>query len=332
MKLCRLVEGTTAMVVDPDRLGVVVVHTALESFRGVEPDHAATLAAYFDGGEESWVPVIDDWDDVGPALASLEAWARTEAGSAAVVTGAGLGAPLPDRSSHIFAIGANFATHAARSQAFIEGDDLSTVEGRARALVAGKADGVPPWGFTVLPGTVVGPGATVEPPAGMSKLDYEAEVGAILRLDGAGAVAVWGVMPWNDLSLRDKYFGLGPRVDEGPLTWSLQKNFNGGSACGPWVVIDEVEDIHDIEITLRVNGVERQRGSTGDMVYRFDEAIDHFQNFIPMRSGDVVASGTPAGTAIEQGPDGPFLTDGDEVEVELAGIGVLRNHIAMASA
>ena len=327
MRLCRLPGGSTGLITDPHGLDVVEIHASLPSFASSDATAAAALEPHFNGGEESWCGVIDNWDDLSGALSALEAWAAADPSRVRQVDPAELEAPLPDRASHIFAIGANFASHGARSQRVIEGDDLSTVEGRARALVAAKDSGTPPWGFNVLPGTVIGHEDAIRRPEGIVRFDYEGEVGAVLRTTPAGATSIWGVVPWNDVSIRDKYFGLGPRVDEGPLTWSLQKNFDCGNACGPWVTIDEAIDVDNIEIRLRVNGDERQRGSTDEMVYRFDEAIEHFGTWLTLRSGDMIASGTPAGTAIEEGDGGPYLADGDVVEVELVGIATLRNRV-----
>ncbi|MDT2003848.1 fumarylacetoacetate hydrolase family protein [Rhodococcus opacus] len=149
-------------------------------------------------------------------------------------------------------------------------------------------------------------------------------VGVVLR--GGETPRVWGVVAVDDVSVRDPYFASGaPRIDEGPLTWVLQKNFRGGTACGPWVVVDEDLDENDLDIQTRVNGVLRQSGSTSEMVYSFADVVDHLHGFIPLRAGDIIASGTPEGTAFEEGADGPFLVDGDEVVVEVEGVGYLRN-------
>jgi 2-keto-4-pentenoate hydratase/2-oxohepta-3-ene-1,7-dioic acid hydratase in catechol pathway len=68
------------------------------------------------------------------------------------------------------------------------------------------------------------------------------------------------------------------------------------------------------------------------MVYSFDDVVDHISAYLSMRSGDVIVSGTCAGTALEQGADGPYLQDGDEMVVEVEGVGILRNRVTLAPA
>ena len=327
MKLCRLQGGATGLVIDTNPISVIDVGASLDPFARSKPADASVLSRHLVGQAQSWHDLIDDWDRAGEALGSLETWASAEPAQARIVRPSDLEPPLPDPCSRIFAIGANFASHAARAMGAIEGD-MSAVDQRARQLVAAKQSGAPPWGFNVLPGTVIGHDHTIRRPNGVRKLDFEGEVAVVLRCAPGVAPSVWGVAPWNDLSIRDKYFSLGPRVDEGPLTWSLQKNFDTGSACGPWMTVDEKLDPAGIDISLRVNGLERQRGNTSDMVYGFEEVIAHLGAFLTLRSGDMIASGTPAGTAFEEGVEGRYLADGDIVEVELAGIATLRNRVA----
>jgi 2-keto-4-pentenoate hydratase/2-oxohepta-3-ene-1,7-dioic acid hydratase in catechol pathway len=133
---------------------------------------------------------------------------------------------------------------------------------------------------------------------------------------------------FHDVSVRDPHFKVGPRIDEGPITWVLQKNFADGSALGPWVVVDEDLDAGALAIVTRVNGDVRQRGNTSEMVYGFGDVADYLARCIPLLSGDVIASGTPAGTAFESGLDGAYLQDGDVVEIAVEGVGVLVNQVA----
>jgi 2-keto-4-pentenoate hydratase/2-oxohepta-3-ene-1,7-dioic acid hydratase in catechol pathway len=112
------------------------------------------------------------------------------------------------------------------------------------------------------------------------------------------------------------------------MSWTLQKNFDGGSSAGPWVAAGGEEDAGALAITLRVNGELRQSGSTAEMIFSFAEAAAHLSRFVTLRPGDVIASGTPAGTALERGPDGPYLRPGDEVELHVGSLGLLRNRVA----
>lgn len=193
-----------------------------------------------------------------------------------------------------------------------------------------KEEGLPPWGFLVIPDVVVGDGDPVEPPRGTKLLDYEGEVAVILASGGRNLtepeVAMWGVTAFNDFSIRDGVLGDGPSVDRGPLVWALAKNFESGKAMGPWVVVDDLPEVDDLHIEVKVNGETRQSAPTSQMVYSFAEAASYLSRFIELRAGDIIASGTPAGTALDR-PDGGFLRPEDLVEVDVADVGVLRNRV-----
>lgn len=221
-----------------------------------------------------------------------------------------LEAPLPDPAARIFAMGGNFPMHVTEVTKNIE----------VPPSLADPAS--PPWGFFVIPGTTVGPGATITPPAATKFLDYEAEVAVVL--DGTGGI--WGYTGWNDFSIRDPAFKLS-LVDHGPLTWSLQKNFAGANAVGPAMVLGEPVD--DLAIACRVNGATMQEGSTAGMKHGFAAIAAHIEEYLPLRAGDMILSGTPGGTAMEYGPGGDrWLQDGDVTEVEVGAAGVLRNTVA----
>ncbi|MGH2940264.1 MAG: fumarylacetoacetate hydrolase family protein [Solirubrobacterales bacterium] len=275
-----------------------------------------------------WRPLIDGWDELRDPLAELlERTGNGDLGGALhELDDDVLAAPLPSPTSRIFALGGNFDKHiqdASRVALGID-DDLSA------ALARRRAQG--PWGFIVLPDTLAGPGTEIRAPEGIQKVDYEGEVAVILGAGGraldAAELQVWGFSAFNDFSLRDTAFQLGEPYDAGPMAWSLQKNFDTGSSIGPWVVVDEPFDVDQIDISLRVNGELRQRGNTKEMIFTFGETFEHLSRFLTLKSGDILASGTPSGTALETGLDGPFLDVGDVTELEVEGVGVLRNVVA----
>jgi 2-keto-4-pentenoate hydratase/2-oxohepta-3-ene-1,7-dioic acid hydratase in catechol pathway len=254
-----------------------------------------------DGDRVVEVPDVTSWT---PLIRGEE---LTTQGDGVPLSEVTLEPPLPDPAARIFAMGGNFPMHTADTE---------------KTLAIKVPDW--PWGFYVIPGTIVGDGAEIRPPANVKMLDYEAEVGVVLD-DSAG---IWGWTAWNDFSMRDPAFGLA-EVDRGPLTWSLQKNFATANACGPWMVVGEPLPAAGLRIVCRVNGEVRQDGNTRDMKHDFDAIAAHIGAYLPLGAGDMILSGTPPGTAIEGGPDGPFLADGDEVEVEVDGAGVLRNRVVM---
>jgi 2-keto-4-pentenoate hydratase/2-oxohepta-3-ene-1,7-dioic acid hydratase in catechol pathway len=306
MRLVRYDGGRTGLVA-----GDVVV------------DAADAVPELLPGFGCSWKMLIAEWDSAVDPLRSLEARAMAgDVADARALSSVSLEPPLPSPTARIFAMGGNFPMHTAQT---VEKLEMKISDSVAK----GAKEDTPPWGFFVIPGTIVGPGATVTPPAGTQKLDYEAEVG-VVRAAGSSRdrFPIWGYLNWNDFSIRDAAFGLS-KVDHGPLTWSLQKNFTSANACGPWIVVGEPIPAIGLRIRCRVNSETRQDGTTVEMKYDFDEIATHIGEYLELGAGDMILSGTPAGTGMEGGPAGPFLADGDAVEVEVDGAGVLRNTVAL---
>jgi 2-keto-4-pentenoate hydratase/2-oxohepta-3-ene-1,7-dioic acid hydratase in catechol pathway len=266
-----------------------------------------------------WAPLIADWPNHRAALEALEGGSRAKP-----LGEVGLEPPLPNPSARIYAMGGNFPMHTAQTAEKLEielSDEVKSEEKDA-----------PPWGFYVIPGTTVGPEAEISPPNGTQRFDYEAEVAVVLTGEpvSGGDVTIWGYTAWNDFSIRDAAFGLS-KVDHGPLTWSLQKNFTSANAAGPWLVVDDGTDYADMRIVCRVNGETRQDGNTREMKYSYGEIAAHISEYLPLMPGDMILSGTPSGTAMEGGPEGRFLQDGDVCEVQAGESGVLRNRIVLPS-
>jgi 2-keto-4-pentenoate hydratase/2-oxohepta-3-ene-1,7-dioic acid hydratase in catechol pathway len=270
-------------------------------------------------GVGGWASLISGWKEARDELRALEG-----GGAGTPLAEVTLEPPLPEPAARIFAMGGNFPMHVA-----------DTVDKLAMkipdSVKSGSKEDTPPWGFYVIPGTIVGPESDVTPPRDTQKLDYEAEVGVVLSgaaPDGDGGLPIWGYTAWNDFSIRDPAFGLS-KVDHGPLTWSLQKNFATANACGPCMIVDEPIPADGLRIICRVNGEIRQDGNTVDMKYGFDEIAAHIGEYLPLGPGDMILSGTPAGTGMEGGQAGPFLADGDVTEVEVDGTGILRNRVVL---
>ena len=299
MRLVRFDDNFTGALTERDGRTVVV-------------DLQATLRSL---GCEDWRALIERWEEFGPRLESQVALAENVHDLDAVR----LRAPLPAPTSRIFALGANFRSHVSGATRALRGDDP-----------AASANASPPAGFFVIPGTVVGPDDEIAPPPSGQKIDYEAEAVVVLASGGRdlapGDVRFWGHTGFNDVSIRDPHLGLS-QLDKGNLAWGLQKNFDGGNVLGPAVVIDEGYDPAKLSIRSSVNGQQRQSGSTTDMIKSFVEAVVYLSSYLRLEPGDMLTSGTPSGTAIEQGIDGPYLQSGDVIEVEIEGAGVLRNRV-----
>lgn len=177
--------------------------------------------------------------------------------------------------------------------------------------------------------SVVGPDATVRWPAFSQVIDYELEI-ALVTWDRAADVSeadalkhVFGFMIFNDFSARDAQFveqqaGLGP---------AKGKDFDSGNAMGPWLVTaDEVGDPQQLTMVARVNGEEWSRGSTAEMLHTFAAMVSHASRAETFHPGEVMGSGTVGGGSGAE--SGRFLKDGDVVELEVSGLGVLRNTIS----
>ncbi len=327
MKFLRFDDNTTGLLVDHDSGPVVLdVAASLPAFAGTDAAAAQTLTALLGhDGRGSWTALIESWEQARGPFGALIAFAA-DASSGAVtkpLDSVRLCAPLASPVSRIFALGTNFAEHTAGAAASLGSVDPN-------------ADGVPEeerlvGGFFVIPGTVSGPDDEIAPPSFVQYLDYEVEATVVLGAAGRDldrdSVNIWGVTVFNDFSIRDPHLGVGGGDRAQGFPYFLQKNFDGGNACGPYVVVDEGLDPQNLGVESRVNGQQRQNGTTAQMITSFAQRVEWISRFMTLNAGDMITSGTPAGTAIEQGVDGPYLKAGDVVEVEVEGVGVLRNTI-----
>jgi len=168
--------------------------------------------------------------------------------------------------------------------------------------------------FLKTPNTVATHGSTVTLPAGKERVDYEAELGVVIgeqcrnvdRREVEDVVA--GYTCFNDLSDRDD--------QEREQNWVRGKAFDGAAPLGP--VIATPEHLPgDATVEARINGETRQSASIENMIFSVPDLVEEITAFMTLEPGDVVATGTPEGV-------GP-LADGDEVEIEIGGVGTLRH-------
>ena len=114
--------------------------------------------------------------------------------------------------------------------------------------------------------------------------------------------------------------------------WFAGKTWEASTPVGPAVVtIDEAGDLEELELTVRVNGEQRQHSSLGDLVFSVADLVADMSRFITVQPGDIIATGTPGGVGDAMTPKG-YLQDGDEVEVTIDRIGTVRNRFRVASA
>lgn len=195
------------------------------------------------------------------------------------------------------------------------------------------------WGFYCFPENSLGPDENIIYPARTDRLDYEGEVAIILGKRGKdiraadGQSYVWGYMLQNDISIRSVPAG----PDNPQSSFARAKNFDGSIIGGPYVVVGEIPDPHNVTWETRVNGELRQTGNTKDMTFNFYEYMEYMSADMYLLPGDVISAGTTDGTAQDSSPllpDGSgkrdpsrFLKPGDVVEVSSPLLGVLRNRV-----
>jgi len=166
------------------------------------------------------------------------------------------------------------------------------------------------------PAAIVGPEDEVAYPEGTQELDYELEVAAVI---GDGAIGGFTVM--NDWSARDLQ-RLETRVGLGPA-----KGKDFATSLGPVLVTPDEFDGGSGEMVARVNGEERSRGNLRDLFHSWERMLEQAARNTVLRPGDVIGSGTVGSGCILEHGDGRWLQRGDVVELEVEGIGVLRNTV-----
>lgn len=143
---------------------------------------------------------------------------------------------------------------------------------------------------------------------------------------------VFGYTILNDVSERRLNSGIENRTRremDGFFDWLAGKWFDGFAPSGPWIVTaDEIDDPHDLEIKLTVNGQIRQQGNTGDMIFRIPDQIAYISSIMTLEPGDIISTGTPVGAGVG---GVAALQDGDEMICEIEGIGTLRNKVRTGS-
>jgi 2-keto-4-pentenoate hydratase/2-oxohepta-3-ene-1,7-dioic acid hydratase in catechol pathway len=191
----------------------------------------------------------------------------------------------------------------------------------AHAAELGHALPAEPLLFLKPPSAVIGPGDPIvlpRLPERLSRVDFEGELVAIIgrRLRHAAPEsaleAVAGYTCGNDVTARD--------LQEADDQWTRAKGFDSFCPLGP--VVAPLDPAH-LSVVTRVNGAVRQRGDTGEMLHSVAELLAYISGIMTLEPGDAVFTGTPPGV-------GP-LHDGDVVEVEVEGCGVLRNPVRAAS-
>ena len=176
----------------------------------------------------------------------------------------------------------------------------------------------------------VGSGSALVSPAATREFDFEGEIAVVI---GKGGRHIAAADAWDCVA------GLSAYNDATPRDWmrhsrhfTAAKNFPRTAGFGPWIVtLDEFEDLSRVGLSTRLNGEPMQQGTLGDLTFGVPELVAYISTFTALRPGDVIATGTPAGSGYKRMPP-RFLQPGDVVEVEVGGVGTLVNTVASEAA
>jgi 5-carboxymethyl-2-hydroxymuconate isomerase len=174
--------------------------------------------------------------------------------------------------------------------------------------------------------SLVGHKEDILDPPESSQLDYEGEIVLIVGKDGRripteqAKTHIAGMTIMNEGSIRDYLRHAKFNVTQG-------KNFAKSGSIGPWMVTsDELDPFSSLEIKTKVNGELRQNDNTNNLMFSFEYLVSYLSTFYHLKAGDIIATGTPNGAGARFDPP-KYLTAGDFVEVEVSGIGSLKNGV-----
>ncbi|HAY44370.1 MAG TPA: 5-carboxymethyl-2-hydroxymuconate isomerase [Micrococcaceae bacterium] len=268
-------------------------------------------------GTETWGVAIDGTVyDLGPTGKNLAANVRELIENGAFGTELDLsGAPTIDEAEithlpsltnpgKIICIGVNYLAHQEES---------------------GKTGQTAPTVFTRFADTQMGHLAPAVKPASTTKFDYEGEMALVIGKEAwrVSEEDSWdhiaGYACYNDFSVRD--------WQKAASQWIPGKNFPATGGFGPYLVpAKDLGDVNKLTLETRVNGEVRQNAPVSNLVFNIPQLINYVTGFTKLNPGDVVVTGTPGGVGLFWG-EGGLLNDGDVVEVEITGLGVLRNTV-----
>lgn len=213
--------------------------------------------------------------------------------------------------------------------------DFLSFEGHMKqaSKALGRSGEVPPAWYTIPayykgdPDTVSGPDDDIPWPTYSRKLDFELELGMVIGRRGKDIPKeeadryIAGYTIFNDFSARDQQMAEGA-LGMGP---SKGKDFDRGNAIGPYLVTPDELDVRNLRMIARVNGEVWSEGNSGEMHWSFADLIAHVSQSETIHPGELFGSGTcPGGCGLELDR---WLQPGDVVELEIEGIGVLRNRV-----
>jgi 2-keto-4-pentenoate hydratase/2-oxohepta-3-ene-1,7-dioic acid hydratase in catechol pathway len=178
--------------------------------------------------------------------------------------------------------------------------------------------------FAKWPTSLIGPGEAIVIPPIVTKADYEAELGVVIGVRAKNVSkesafeVVRGYLCANDVSARDLQFSDGQ--------WTRGKSPDTFCPIGPMVTRDEISDPHALKIRAIVSGEVLQDSTTANLIFGIDDVISYASQTMTLEPGDLILTGTPAGVGVFRDPQ-RLLQPGDEVTIEIEGIGSLTNPV-----
>ncbi len=180
--------------------------------------------------------------------------------------------------------------------------------------------------FMRTPGSFAGHGGPLVKPRESDQFDYEGEIVLVIGKGGRriprerALEHVAGLTLCNEGSIRDW-------LRHGKFNVTQGKNFDASGSIGPWMVTaDELDPSKPLQLTTRVNGEVRQHDTTENLIFTFADLIAYITTFTTLKPGDMIVTGTPTGAGARFDPP-KWLKDGDVVEIEVPGIGLLSNKV-----
>ena len=180
--------------------------------------------------------------------------------------------------------------------------------------------------FGMYANAIIGPHESIIIPPMSKQVDYEAELGVVIgrrarhvsRQDALEYIAGYTIV--HDVSARDLQFSDGQ--------WIRAKSFDTFAPMGPYLVTKStLADGDGLAIELRLNGKTMQKSNTRNLIFKVPDLVSYISEIMTLEVGDVIATGTPGGVGFVRNPQ-VFMKPGDVVEIEIEGIGVLRNPVA----
>ena len=248
--------------------------------------------------------LIRRFDELYPLIAN----GLKSAGKAAEGFEYRIKAPIPVPLQDVICLGVNYRAHIEETAGVLDfSKKTAAVYFSKRVNMANDPDGIiPAYDF-------------------VDSLDYEAELGVILKKDALNVAAdeaadyILGYTIINDVSARNLQFK--------HQQWYRGKSLDGYTPMGPCIVTsDEIDDAHDLDIFCYVNDEKRQESNTKYMITSAEEAISELSQGMLLKAGTIIATGTPGGVAMGMKPP-VYLKKGDVIRCEIQGIGSLVNKV-----